>query len=510
MQTGECSGSADSGDGINRLPKKLCPQPEPWISKRFFAAFIVFLLAGMGFAASAQSLPDAPDHPWHAPAEQSAEQQASRNMPPEAAVKTLNAYSLDDLINVAEEHNPDTRVAWESARARAAALGIARSELYPTLVAAALSQTNRMEVYLNTQFYRQTVQSFDLALELNYTIFDFGARRGRINTAAARLLAANFAFNDVQRALIYQVSAAYYQLLNAQGQVEAAQANLANAQAVQDAAQVSLKNGLATLPDVLEAKSATAEAEYDLQATLGAQAIAHGDLAKVMGVSPDLSIPVTPIEKLMLPESVSHSVDEDMARAMQQRPDLMKQLEAIRAAQGEIKTARSAYFPTLSMNVKPDAQDIYGLQQQLPWGHTAALDGGITLNLHWTVFDGGLRKNTLAQARANEQVATAQAGVLRDQIEDGIWTAYSNLQTAFRQRQAAEAFLTASITSYNAAIESYHYGVRNLLDVTAAQKTLARARSTDILARAQVLTALADLEFETGDSIQSPAGRTQP
>ena len=56
--------------------------------------------------------------------------------------------------------------------------------------------------------------------------------------------------------------------------------------------------------------------------------------------------------------------------------------------------------------------------------------------------------------------------------------------------------------SYSAALESYNYGLRNLLDVTAAQRTLAQARSTDVLARTQVLTALADLAFRTGDSIQ--------
>jgi outer membrane protein TolC len=79
-----------------------------------------------------------------------------------------------------------------------------------------------------------------------------------------------------------------------------------------------------------------------------------------------------------------------------------------------------------------------------------------------------------------------------------------------RQRQAATALLVAANQSYNAAIESYHDGVRNLLDVTAAQKTLAAARSADVLARAQVLSSLAALAFQTGDSIQTPPARTQP
>jgi outer membrane protein len=86
------------------------------------------------------------------------------------------------------------------------------------------------------------------------------------------------------------VQQAYYRLLNASGQEDAARASLANAQAVQQAAEERLKNGLATLPDVFEARSATAQAEYDLQAVLGAEEIARGDLATSLGTSATATI----------------------------------------------------------------------------------------------------------------------------------------------------------------------------------------------------------------------------
>src|SRR5262249_35242897 len=97
-----------------------------------------------------------------------------------------------------------------------------------------------------------------------------------------------------------------------------------------------------------------------------------------------------------------------------------------------------------------------------------------------------------------------------NQIADGVWAAYSNLNTAFRQRQAAIALLQAAAQSYDAALESYKYGLRNLLDVTAAQRSLAQARSADIAARTHVLTALAYLALVTGDSIQASKGRPHP
>jgi outer membrane protein len=408
---------------------------------------------------------------------------------------------LAGLIDLAESHNPETRVAWERARAQAAALGIARSELYPTLAAAALSGVTRSQVYLTDRFYRQTIGDFQVALDLNYTLVDFGARSGRIAAARAQVLAANFAFNDTHRNIIFQVQQGYYQLLNALGQEDAARASLSNAQAVQQSAEERLNNGLATLPDVLEARSATAQAEYELQSVLGAELIAAGNLATVLGTSATTTIQVQALNELPIPESLDDSVNVAIDRALAQRPDLMRQVAEVRSANARVKEARAAYYPSLAFTASPTAQSLYGLQQQFPWGHTAGLVGGAAFNLNWTVFDGGARKNRLLQAEANVHSTEAQVNVSRDQIANEVWTAYSNLNTALRQRQAATALLEAASQSYDAALESYNYGLRNLLDVTAAQRTLAQARSTDVFARTQVLTSLADLAFRSGDAI---------
>ncbi len=233
----------------------------------------------------AQSPPPSPSRPWH-PFEERQIISEARGFPkPTLGIESDRVYSLAELIDLAEAHNPETRVAWEIARAQVGALGVARSELFPTLATIALAAVDRKESGLDSRFYRQTAPALEVSLNLNYTIFDFGARRGRINAESARLLESNFGFNDFHRQLIYDVSHAYYRLLNAAGQEEAAGASLVNAQAVQQAAEERLRNGLATLPDVLEARSATAQAQYDLQAVLGAEEITRGDLATALGAS---------------------------------------------------------------------------------------------------------------------------------------------------------------------------------------------------------------------------------
>jgi outer membrane protein len=458
----------------------------------------------------AQSPPESPERVWHTSGEGRITYDAKRVGQPAFPIQLDKAYSLAELIDLAEAHNPETRVAWENARAEAAALGIARSELYPALSAVALSGVDRQEVPLGTRFYRHTDPDVQVSLDLNYTIFDFGARRGRIAAESARLLAANSSFNDVHRKLIFQVQQAYYRLLNALAQDAAARASLANAEAVQQAAEERLRNGLATVPDVLLARSATAQSEFDLQAVLGAEQNSRGDLATALGARASTGIRVETLSQVPTPESIGESVEQATFRALIQRPDLQAELAGVRFAEAQRKEARAAYYPTLNFRANANAQSLYIQQQTLPWGHTADLTGGMTLSLNWTVFDGGARRNRLIQSEAEIRRADSQVSVARDSIEDEVWTAYSNLNTAFRQREAATALLESATQSYAAALESYNYGVRNLLDVTAAQKVLADARSADILARTQVLTTLADLAFRCADSIQANTRKGKP
>ena len=481
----------------------------PVLRVRSSRAIVFVVLLCMG-RATPQNAPLSADRAWSAPMNLKIEEAAKRTPDSISAIDSSRTYSLPELIDLAESHNPVTRVAWQHARAQAMALGIARGELYPTLAAAALSETSRSEVFFGGQFYKQVAQGFEVALDLNYTVFDFGTRSGRINAASAELLAANFAFNDTHRNLIFQVQTAYYRLLTSIGEEDAAKASLANAQAVEQAAEDRLTHGLATLPDVLETRSATAEAEYELQSVLGAEQIAAGDLATAIGARATTAIRVQSLEDVPTREAIADTVEQATDRALGERPDLMQQVAAIRSANARVKEARAAYYPSLDLNVRPAMPYLYGLQEPSPWAHASDMTGSVALHLQWTVFDGGVRKNHVAEAQAELRGAEALADVKRNQIGNEVWRAYSNLNTAFRKRQAAVALLEAASQSYDAALESYKYGVRSLLDVTAAQRTLAQARSSDVSSRTHVLTALAELAFSVGDSIQTNRSRSHP
>jgi outer membrane protein len=459
---------------------------------------LALLLAGA--ASSAQSAPASPSQPWQGNLPVTAPPRSA----PAFAPDPNKAYTLPELVNLAEQNNPETRVAWETAKARAADLGISKATLYPTMAAAAVAETVRNKLLFYPSYIRDTLDSFSPALEVDYTIFDFGRRLDEIAISKSNLLAANLLFNDTHRKVIYQVMAAYYRVLNAKGQEDAAEANLKNAQTVQQAAEARLELGLATLPDVLEARSAAAQADYDLQAAIGASEIAHGDLVTALGISPTNQLQVESIQALTIPQELTGTVETSIDHALAQRPDLSARVAELRAAGSALKEAKTAYLPTLSFQGTGGINKTYGEQDQLPGVYSPNQEfWDARLSLTWTLFDGLARENRIARAKAEKKQAAAEIDALRDQVENEVWNAYSTARTALRQQKAAAALLDAASSSYNAALQSYNYGVRSQIDVVSAQRALAAARTADVTARTQLLTGVAALAFQTGDLLHA-------
>ncbi len=472
-------------------------------------SFVLAAILLMPAPASAQLTPPSPERPWHTSTPPKLEHLQGR-LRKELELSPTLVYCLPQLIDLAEQHNPDTRAAWQEAKVQAGLLGVAKADIFPTLAATAMGQTSQDGVLLYSTFVAQILGITREELSLNYTLLDFGARIDRIARQRRNVLAANFGFNDVHRRVIYQVMMFYYQLLNANGQRKAAEANLQNAKAVEQAAEARLLHGLATLPDVLEARSATAQAEYDLQQTIGAEETASGDLATTLMASPAFSIHIEAMDGLHVPDALPSPVEELMRRALKQRPDLQARLADIQAAQASIHEAKTAFLPALGFQGTWGHLRAYGEQPPYPAAYAGAYVYNAQLNLSWTIFDGGRRRSALAQAKAQEKEAQARAESTQDQIADEVWRSYSDTKTALRQRDSAHALLDASTVSYNAALEAYNYGVRSILDVLSAQRSLAQARSADISARAQVLTSFADLGYRTGDLLEQQARKPKP
>jgi outer membrane protein TolC len=436
-------------------------------------------------------------------------QNSPRKYPPTDPKKV---YALYELIDIAEQQNPATRISWNRLKQAAANLGVANSALYPTLALnVPLIQERAFVVFptvllpiLKADSSRMDITTVNPVLRLSYLIFDFGERRGAIDAAGANLFTAGTALNETHEQIALQVTSSYYGVVSAKGLVEAARASLQDAKASEELVQDRLNHGLATLPNLLNAKAQLQQAVYTLENATGNEEIATSKLAQSVGLNPTAALNIKDMTDAPPRSELEDSVEQLIDRALTQRPDLLEQVGHIRAADAEIKQARSALYPT----VAAEAQGGYDSMRTVtnagpaPYIHQGNWQGQVSLK--WTIFDARQRRYRIIEAEARKRTAEQELNSLRDVATNEVWSSYIAAKVAFRRLDTSKVLLDASQTSFDAALASFNQGLATYVDVVTAEQALAQARNEQVQAQAQVMTDLAQLAYRTGDLLGSP------
>jgi outer membrane protein TolC len=132
------------------------------------------------------------------------------------------------------------------------------------------------------------------------------------------------------------------------------------------------------------------------------------------------------------------------------------------------------------------------------------------MSARWTLFDGGLRKNEIRAADSKRREEEDEKREKEDAIGREVWTAYVQFRTAVRQHEAAETLLTSATTSYDASLDAYGYGVKNLVDLVTAENQLAQARLAVVQSRSAVRINAANLDYATGNLLRQRPPVAQP
>jgi TolC family type I secretion outer membrane protein len=419
------------------------------------------------------------------------------------------------LIDIAEHNNPRTRIVWERAKQKADELGIAKSAYYPVLAGVAAFSDQRIinpfpKPIAPRGYVMVEIPAVVPEVTLDYLIFDFGKRGAKVDAATAEKLAAGANFVQTNQQVAFAVASAYYKLLTQQERLEAAQQTLKTAQTTQDAAEAQLLNGRSTLPDVLNARAETSQAVFDRESADGDEKISRVTLTEAVGVEPSPDIIIDGEKTAPLPDALTMPIDALIARAMADRPDLMAQVAEIRAADDAIRSAKSEYLPKISLSANAAQTSVWPTTDYGQLGNASVPTWSAALAVEWRLFDGGARKNEVAEAKSQKRGAQDELREKQDQTTREVWTAYIGFRTALRKQQAAVALLDSANASYSASLEAYKFGVKNLIDVVTAERQLAQARYSSVSARSQLFLEAVDLEFSTGNLLrpQPPATKT--
>jgi outer membrane protein TolC len=309
----------------------------------------------------------------------------------------------------------------------------------------------------------------------------------------------------VNQDVAFRVVTAYYNLVTAQERLEAARQIVKTAETTQQVAEAQLANGRATLPDVLNAKAAAAQTSYDLESSIGNEVDARVALREAIGVEPsDQIIIEAPSSEPASPE-ITSSMTALVDAAKQTRPDLKDLSERLRAASAELNAAHAAKRPDLQLEASAAQSAIWPTTDYGNLGDANQSVWSVGLKFQWSVFDGGQRRNEVRLAESHRREAVEDLREKQDSVAREVWNASVQFHTAIRQLQAAEILLASAQTSYDASLDAYKDGVKNLVDLVAAETQLAQARLAYVQSHSNVSVGAINLDYRTGNLLRQSA-----
>ncbi len=452
--------------------------------KQFLSAFALLL----GACASV-------DNPGTSPAPATVWTPPVSAVPPvtkfEATLPSAATLSLADVVSTALANNPATREAWLNARTAEANLGSRRSAYYPEVdVNASLGRSitgaspNRAGTSSTT---------FVPSLALSYLLFDFGGRAATVEEARQTLIAADFEHNQTIQNVVLAAEQNYFQYLDAKALLAAQAGTLKERKAELDTADARHGAGLATIADVLQARTALSQAQLTYETIEGNLRTIEGTLATTMGLPATARLDFGELPATVATDETTQAVDALIAQATIDRPALAAARADAERARAHIEEVRSAYLPSVTLN-SAAGRTFFIAPSALP--STNSFSAG--LGLRFPFFTGFRNVFDVRAARLQADLAQEDVRDLTQQIGLQVWSSYYAVQTAKQRITTSRDLLASAQESANVAAARYREGVGTIIDVLTAQSALENARAQEVQSRADYLLALAELAHATG------------
>ena len=220
--------------------------------------------------------------------------------------------------------------------------------------------------------------------------------------------------------------------------------------------------------DVSQAQTQLDAARSQAAQTLGQRALMEHAIAALLGVSASTFSIKPEIVAIKLPE-IPTGVPTTL---LQRRPDIAAAQRRMIAANANIGVARAAYFPSLTLG----AQGGFQSTAYSNWLSAPSSFWAIGPNALLSVFDGGLRRAQVAQARAEfDSSAANYRGVVVgafQQVEDSLATLNHDHDAAVEENAAVDA----AQRTLKFSMDLYVKGATDYLTVVTSQTAVLQSQ----------------------------------
>jgi len=329
---------------------------------------------------------------------------------------------------------------------------------------------------------------------------DISGNVGRIVRASkANLVASEETLQATQNDVKLNVRKNYLSVLRAEDQVEVAKLAVVEAKERLKNAQAERAAGSKADVDVIRIEAQVAQAESDEIVAENQWTLSKQSLNNVLGRPIETDFKVSHIEGL--PSKPKVEVDKLAKAAQDNRPEV-KALELTQEALAFIRrAAERGMNPSLTLAINYvrniDAEGFSARDEQTT--------GTLTLNI--PVFDSGVTRAQVKQARQDEEQAKIQTEQVRLGISLEVRQAITNLINSSTRLEVAQRQLKSAEENYRIAKLRLQAGEGITLEITDALQQLTQARTGAVAARYDYWTAYSELQRAVGtDDLQKLMG----
>ncbi len=404
----------------------------------------------------------------------------------EVGLSSNSVLTLDGALGIALAYHPSLAQAEQQLVAATAQVFQARAAYWPQLGASAGAGRSSS----NTEGQPATDRarnSFSGGLSLNLLVYDFGKTPARVRQAYARQIVAAEALRSARSDVAYTVRSAFYALVKA-GELEQVSDDAVRQYQVHlDQVRAFQEVGRRTRYDRTKAEVDLGNARLNLIKARNDVSDARAALNRSLGLTEE------PAYKPH-PESFTATVEADadslMVRARQRHPALLSLRAQERAASAAVDEAIAALYPDLALQAGYKGA---GSRFPLTWNWSSLLQSSVDL------FTGRQQSWRIAEVTAQLRIARTQLVDREQQIYQDLRNALNQADSARQRLELTDLLVRQAQESLDLVDERYRLGAASAVDLTDAQVALTGARSEQVKAKYDHLTAAAQIRHAVGE-----------
>lgn len=372
---------------------------------------------------------------------------------------------LDALMDEALAHNPSLHIAQARIDQAAALSGIAEAADLPQLSGNESSSYQHYSANSNVPKPLAGTSRWmnQITLNLSYDFDFWGKNRDAFNAALDRLHASEVDAQAARVMLTTSLAQTYFRLAQSYAQLDLAEQMLHERQQVTELTRQRNMAGVDSQVDMKQVESQVPAIRQQIDARHEDIALLGHQLAALIGQGPDRAQSLRrPVLSLDQPVGLPSVLPAEL---LGHRPDVVAQRWRVEAASLEIQSARTQFYPNISLL----AYDGFQSLDFMPFLLNSSRISGAGPALSLPIFDGGRLRNSLRERHAEYDLAVEQYNqTVLDAMRDVADRVASIRWLAPRLEQQKQAVDLAH-DAWDLTLQRYHAGIGTYTQVLSAQ-----------------------------------------